>query len=92
MKHKLKQHIEISQLNELSKEGKKAYIKYFAEEDELIGSNKDGIFSPLATIGQLIEFLEEHLHVALGEWFTMPSRRGAMCDALWEACKEILES
>ncbi len=64
----MKQHITVKQLNnELSKKGKKKFIKEFGAEFEQVskstkyGSSNVIIINPLLSIGQMIEFLDEKI-------------------------------
>lgn len=86
----MKQHITIEQLNELSDKGKERLRKwvkdngYYNESaDKLskkMGFRSDGT---LLSIGQMIELLATGAYIFEYE---------ALCDSLWQACKEILEA
>ena len=95
----MKQHIEPSQLNELSDKGKEK----LREADMKFGWDAKGSYLPLLSIGQLIEFLNEHtkyeFHIMkrLVDWKIVYEERHygkiigeELADSLWEACKEVL--
>lgn len=103
----MKQHITVEQLKRLSSEGHikldnwwkpqlgDLYIVWdFPDSPQVFTEERfyvTGSVSPLLSIGIMIEFLEEQMSLSLGEWLDMPKRRGKVCDALWEAVKEVLE-
>lgn len=76
----MKQNIIENQLNELSKEGLKRLQKWYLKHKE----DKFGV--PILSIGQMIEFLDEH---GLNPKIEVRSQMG-VCDSLWEAVKEVL--
>ena len=105
----MKQHITLSQLNELSEKGKEKLRKWWKPEEGdmcvtntgyevFIGEHVDyerfQAFMadlPLLSIGQMIEFLEVHgndCYTVFDIWWHMKME---LCDALWEAVKEVLE-
>lgn len=101
----MKQHITAEQLNELSEKGKKKLRKWSQNLDssfDLTEDNDNGL--PLLSIGQMIEFLQQH-HLKtdpmnmtityssslLSWWFKDEKQYRELCDALWEAVKEVLE-
>lgn len=122
----MKQNITNDQLNKLSEKGKERLRKWWFKEG--IGKGKkDGtgyyVALPLLSIGQLIEFLDEHINTSTtkiiittglrkNEWFPRAEKwavgyggndemvkisrhnyfKNDLCDALWQAVKEILES
>ena len=84
----MKQHIIVKQLKELSKKGTKRLLDWSMDGRD---------YNPLLSIGQMIEFLGD-------EWFTyialqnkddlkqfMVAKNDVLCDALWQAVKEVLE-
>ena len=99
----MKQHITVEQLNELSKKGQKRYVQWCIEKGYEHNS-RCAEFSPqpdLLSIGQMIEFLREDWHILLqvGAQVSYRNKRNEprrkhrpeLCDALWEALKEVLE-
>ncbi len=95
----MKQHITASQLDELSKKGIKNLKKYLLPKN--IPGFWDVNFVPTLSIGQMIEFLDEEnvaIDITTG-WTIIASelqdlhtyKNEELCDALWEAVKEILE-
>jgi hypothetical protein len=96
----MKQHITLSQLNVLSEEGKRRYWAYSKNR----GWRRPDSDYDLWSIGQMIEFLDEKRK---GKWFLHTQDRilywgenneysydyydSELCDALWQAVKEILE-
>lgn len=113
----MKQHITPQQQEELSKKGMKHYDVWYrehyapyAEDDVYVYEDDKGItqyqFPPLS-IGQMIEFLDEHASQFVLDYGTSEFGEGQkhwrlifdenqyecdeLCDALWEACKEVLE-
>jgi hypothetical protein len=84
----VKQNITVEQLNELSKEQKDKLFRWMY-------SVKMETPCIAMSIGQMIEFLEEHDGIPLWERLKMISdswktRNEELCDALWEAVKEVL--
>lgn len=132
----MKEHIDLSQLNELSEKGKERlrewwekhleygtffawknnkrqknwYVELWYEGSEFEMPNKWNNFYPLLSIGQLIEFLENKNELSIvtepGEdlernpvvikkilfaYKSCDISKIELCDALWEAVKDILE-
>lgn len=99
----MKQHITKNQLDELNKKGKRRYYKFLRKIKDSPGGMMyhdviDGQLLPLLSIGQMIEFLGDDLafvrfgdpiHLELGSG--LGYGRKELCDALWEAVKEVLE-
>lgn len=94
----MKQNITKDQLNELSEKGKEKIRGWQMEPYK--GTWYEGELSPLLSIGQMIEFLGDFcIDVDLsngklnGTGYITEAREDGMelCDALWEACKEVLE-
>lgn len=56
----MKQHISIDQLNELSDKGRDAFEKYVLSKKLPYAATDKNILQPLLSIGQMIEFLDEH--------------------------------
>lgn len=97
----MKQHITIDQLKELSEKGKERYYGWVDNHVE-IGRPRDIFLS----IGQMIEFIKESggsMSITLwdeGWTVTWNNNKGLvepmfydeLCDALWEAMKQVLES
>jgi len=102
----MKQHITPDDIQQLSEEGQANYLKYFAGKDdsELVGNISGKIIHPLLSIGQMIEFLDERVKClscmknqqeGADEWIVAYvnylHKNKELCDALWEACKSVLE-
>lgn len=112
----MKQHITTKQLDELSEKGKKRLSKQLPKYKNPGGLPKKGLILtvsgyhqigelPLLSIGQMIEFLREHVSFAIymdllviskNEHISKPGKEWhiayvELCDALWEAVKEVLE-
>jgi hypothetical protein len=102
----MKQHITPDQLNELSEKGKRRLIQWYnlKKIDDLKNKTGDAPKTPLLSIGQMIEFLEEttkyQLHILRRtvDWKIIHGKQqygkvlgGELCDALWEAVKEVLD-
>jgi hypothetical protein len=94
MEEEMKQHITSDQWKEISEKQRDIMI------DEWIFNHPLEVFS-LPTIGQMIEFLDEHNEFFALEKLTVFSfvlndgENGGIvnkepCDALWEAVKEVL--
>lgn len=78
----MKQHITAKQRDELSEEGGNTLRHWVL--------SKGYVLDTKLSIGQMIEFLDEHNE----RKYWMADYVGdnkTLCDALWEACKEILE-
>lgn len=108
----MRQHITPQQQKELSKKEMKRYDVWYrehyapyAEDDVYIYEDEKGItqyqFPPLS-IGQMIEFLDEHgpktvevetseRNLIGAENFFIVWDGEELCDALWRACKQVLE-
>jgi len=92
----MKQHVTPEQVFGLSIDAYNRYLDYFRKMKSFVGTLtyfeplKDGKMLPCMSIGQMIEFLELHLQISIGE-LSFPKRRGKICDALWEGVKEVLE-
>lgn len=106
----MKQNITIEQLKELSRDGNQKLLKwwkwskndlcYFTDTQHVgmwSGSPQGGTVYPLLSIGQMIEFLFDHLEQPKRLYFNDMQHLGLddvpldnLCDALWEAVKEIL--
>ena len=57
--------------------------------EEEYGIPDSDYINPLLSIGQMIEFLNEHDRWDYG---TAQVTADGLCDSLWEACKEILNN
>lgn len=96
----MKQNITIEQLNELSEKQRRNLDKYMSLKSESLyiveSLKKEGETTytyrePLLSIGQMIEFLGLNtLHGLMCEEQGGPIE-GELCDALWNAVKEVLE-
>lgn len=101
----MKQNITIEQINELSEKGKERLITWLYAhdyEDQIFNIPTCGeenccmesVIEELS-IGQMIEFLEEHNYWSIGKGVVPLSLSGnnieKISDALWEAVKYILE-
>lgn len=105
----MKQNINIKQLNELSEKGKERFVECF-QKDSSKGMKRIILYSPLLSIGQMIEFLDENKYIEIKkvqpgthwQWLIIKNEKQIgitsdqsnnyeLCDALWEAVKEILE-
>ena len=93
----MKQHITVEQLQELSyKQAIKLdkIIISTSYEGGIYNDGIDGMFLPLLSIGQMVEFLvgkQRNLCIRflLNENDCLDTKN--LCDALWEAVKEVLE-
>lgn len=112
----MKQHITLEQFDKLSTKQKNNLLKW-ALEKEYVVRLPNGIddllgrpyYVPLLSIGQMIEFLDEHdkfptlfkYCVGEKEWtlghdedhgvtFVDEHKNTELCNALWEAVKEVL--
>lgn len=97
----MKQHITVEQLKELPLKSKQKLQTWwdinYKEETIILYEMQDG-FDPILSIGQMIEFLDEHNEYE--DWWedlfypsgkdVLPKYDGELCDALWEAVKEVL--
>jgi len=99
----MKQTISIQDLQGLSEKGKERLVKWYEEKKgtHWISSTEvlvDGVFLPQMSIGELIEFLDEHdTNGYLLEGYSISGHYGKdgepeLCDLLWKDVKEILES
>ena len=125
----MKQHITVEQLNELSEKSKEKLWDWCLEigriGTEYKKEHKDcpsphtgdcvTYVLPLLSIGQMIEFLDEHTNLRITKYIITPNeidkqdlweietrvspvfkyndlytRSEKLCDALWEAVKEVL--
>lgn len=101
----MKQHISISQLNELSEEGRQRLdIWYHDECDHVCEEIETDIPRhnlPLLSIGQMIEFLDEYgpetivvnteeRNIIGNDNVLIAWSDRELADALWEAVKEVL--
>jgi hypothetical protein len=87
----MKQHITTKQLNELSERGMEKLILWTVDDRD---------YNSRLSIGQMIEFLKyygklKQIHntdvgMTRIEWKAEPQPT-SICDALWEAVKEVLE-
>lgn len=110
----MKQHISITQLNELSEKGKERLRKWYKPVDgDLVYKPDDrsemfwgmsreaswGDTLPLLSIGQMIQFLQEHKVDWINEVFTVDyggyisyaNKDNNLIDDLWELVKDVLE-
>ncbi len=98
----MKQHITQKQLNELSDKGKGKLLNYCDKNNICrFGVVVDGKAHPLVdrlpllSIGQMIEFLGDDyiysLYLHEGRAVLTMVKTESVCDALWQACKEVLE-
>ena len=102
----MKQYITIEQVNELSNKGKEKLIQYLFPDD-YFGNIMERIADVpnILSIGRMIEFLDEYRRIIELEngtglvidreviikgkvicWY-----KKELCDALWEAVREVLE-
>ena len=95
----MKQHITKKQLNELNEKQAKKLRDYLTNHSpNLIPGDfmwKDRWLLTKLNIGQMIEFLDEKWLEILGDWSGsdcdyFPDNK-ELCDALWEAVKEVLK-
>jgi hypothetical protein len=95
----MKQHITVDQLNELSKRSRDKLEEYMS----IKGYWTTTMFHLGPSIGQMIEFLDEHIDHRFGDnWWNelfygdydggiyLREENKEISDALWEAVKEIL--
>ena len=99
----MKQNITTSQLNELSDKGKGKLLKWSYQKKYYRKNARDAMSAeattlsdrlPLLSIGQMIEFLGEHKYKdgdSFYGWKLDLKTSEYICDALWEACKEVLK-
>lgn len=68
----MKQYITPEDIQQLSEKAQGNYLKYFAGRDgnELVGNISGKIIHPLASIGQMIEFLEEKAKIEIRSHYT----------------------
>ena len=97
----MKQHITEEQLGELSEKGMEKWFDFLwntvLKKDTFRGTTNSEIIE-LTTIGQMIEFLDENeiwFQKDEKSWDVWVQYQGAytkkeLCDALWEAVKEVL--
>lgn len=90
----MKQTITPEQLDELSEGGLYKLRDWLESINIIEGLPADR--KPLLSIGQMIEFLDGHgaqaqfkLGIAIAKWSERDEPE--LCDALWEAVKEVLE-
>lgn len=113
----MKQHITVSQLNQLNKKGKKRLDEWFCRQPytytltsiQKVGETGFKNNSPLLSIGQMIEFLDEngfYIDNFMEQFISKDKKyweitylwldrahvvsKTELCDALWEAVKEVL--
>lgn len=94
----IKQHITVEQTKELSEKATKRIIAWALEHSPQNWQCRCPCKCPLLSIGQMIEFLDEHKYfygedVTASFWLPGLDWReiNKMCDFLWEAVKEVLE-
>lgn len=89
----MKQHININQLNELTKKQEHKLIKWYDERDKSCSGHLEyTVFGrtviPLMSVGEMLEFLREK-RVMIGlEWCLNDEM---MCDRLWDLTKRVLK-
>lgn len=101
----MKQHISVEDLQQLSDKGKGRLIEWWASHQfstcEIYRESKNSARYPLLSIGQLIEFLEEKDNFWYQSFWMINNEEdlfvqkgyvSELCDSLWEAVKEVLES
>lgn len=100
----MKQHITKEQFGELSEEGQ-VRLRAWVNECRWVSVPLGKVYldyypMPLLSIGQMIEFLDEHRDELDQPWWkqfftwdygTVDGYDGEFCDALWEAVKQVLE-
>jgi len=86
----MKQHITELQVEELSKAQMKTLSNFLGFKSRVI--NLKHYLSESMTIGQMIEFIQEHNGFkSYGDMYTFNySKKGELCDSLWKSVKEIL--
>jgi hypothetical protein len=97
----MKQNITTKQLNELSEKGKDKLITWMMNCGYVTVEVNLEEDIPLLSIGQMIEFLDEQfveLHQTSSFWGVrlkknkyVVEKPKELCDALWQAVKEVLE-
>ena len=86
----MKQHITVKQLDEL--EEKEKLEKWCFRKRYFNSRIPERLVMPLLSIGQMIEFLYEHKYdYGDVDFLTFDDSTPDICDALWEAVKEVLE-
>jgi len=97
----MKQHITVEQLKQLSESELEQYMQVIGYDVPQVGVTfRDIEMLPLASIGQMIEFLMENNELEDGydvickSWgkLSLGYFTGEYCDFLWEAVKEVLKS
>jgi len=86
----MKQHITVKQVSELGEKEKKTLCDWLDSKGYSLDYKNSKAVSTLLSIGQLIEFLYDkkpEWDLNIDHYFGEP----ILCDALWEAVKEILE-
>lgn len=96
----MKQYITYEQLNQLSHQGKQKLHEWLQNRQEWTPDPRPILIDWVTlTIGQMIEFLDDHgvdyYDAFVKEWKSdgMEDRYPAseLCDALWNAVKDVLE-
>ena len=98
----MKQHITTGQLDELSENSWRKLVDWSAEKELQPTTELGKRIEPLLSIGQMIEFLVEHINkleddnfqtghslIRNYDWFSADKPR-ELCDALWLAVKGVL--
>lgn len=96
----MNQHITVEQLNELSLKSLWKFGQWFGmpTKESTIGHKVE--IAELTTIGKMIEFFDGKCNLKLDQdlkYWTVKTSDGRffqhfeLCDALWEACKQVLE-
>jgi hypothetical protein len=102
----MKQNITVEQLSSLNNTGKESLHNWFRDKKgvDWVSTTEvwiGGTYLPELSIGEMIEFLFNHVGFNL-DYSNADSTWGVMfdekefgnkelCDALWEACKSVLE-
>lgn len=98
----MKQHITLDQINELNEKSKQKLQSWWDKnykEETLSDYEMQYGYDPILSIGQMIEFLDKKVYqIAFQDngftlrdrKFNIISKNNNLCDALWSACKDIL--
>ena len=90
----MKQHITVDQLDELSVEGRGKLANWCFENGYPVNATQD-LSKLFLSIGQMVEFLDDKSNLVNSgcHGFKEIQWDGGkeLCDALWEACKKVLE-
>lgn len=93
----MKQHITLQQLDELPLKSK-VLLREWCIEQKYCGLDNDirVLADMQLLIGQMIEYLAEKNRIIISNnekgWYVEGEQEKELCDCLWEAVKQVLES